>query len=66
MGRPAKAIRPIEKKINIPEDLTVQVDLILWSELEQRVPHGAWSRYIISLIEDDLKRKAEHARKSER
>lgn len=54
MPRPAKAIRPVEKNINIPEDLVAQVDIILWSELEQKVPHGAWARYIEKLIRADL------------
>jgi hypothetical protein len=54
-GRPAKVIRPIEKTINIPEDILARVDLMLYSELEQRVPHGAWSRLITSLLQDWLK-----------
>jgi hypothetical protein len=54
MPKPRKAVRPIEKTINLPETLVVQVDLILWSELEQRVPHGAWARYVQNLIEADI------------
>ena len=54
MGRPKKAIRPIEKNISLPEDICARVDLMLYSELEQRVPHGAWSRYITELIRKDL------------
>ncbi len=56
MGRPKKAIRPVEKNISIPEDLCLKIDLQLFSELEQRVPHGAWSRYITDLIRKDLQR----------
>ena len=59
MPRPAKVDRPVEKSISFPESLCVQVDLILWSELEQRVPHGAWSRYVRALIEADLQRLAQ-------
>jgi hypothetical protein len=54
MARPRKAVRPIEKNISIPEDLVCKVDLRLFSELEGRVPHGAWSRYISGLIRADL------------
>lgn len=54
MGRPKKAIPSIEKKISIPEDVCAVVDLSLWSELEGRVPHGAWSRYITGLIRRDI------------
>lgn len=61
MPRPPKAVRPIEKKINLPEDIVTKVDLILWSDLESRVPHGAWSRYTLNLIERDLKERADAA-----
>ena len=57
MGRPKKAVRPIEKNISLPEDICAQVDLRLFSLLEGRVPHGAWSRYITGLIRQDLSAK---------
>lgn len=57
MPRPSKAIRPVEKTINLPEDLVAKVDLILWSVLEEKVPHGAWARYVQGLIESDLERR---------
>lgn len=56
MGRPRKTIRPVEKNISLPEDLVAKVDLMLFSALEGRVPHGAWSRYISELIQKDLKK----------
>lgn len=59
MGRPKKAIPSIEKNISIPEDLCLRVDLLLHSEVEGRVPHGGWSRYITDLIRRDLKGKQE-------
>jgi hypothetical protein len=59
MGRPKKPIRPIEKNISIPEDICAKVDLRLFSPLEGRVPHGAWSRYITALIRQDLSRGAQ-------
>ncbi len=58
MPRPAKAIRPVEKSISLPEDLCVKVDLLLWSDLEEKVPHGAWARYVQQLVEDDLVKRA--------
>lgn len=54
MGRPKNTIRSIEKNISIPENVVIQVDLKLFSELESRVPHGAWSRYITGLIQADM------------
>ena len=62
MARPKKAIRPIEKTICLPEDLVAAVDLKLFSELEGKVPYGAWQRYVVGLIRDDLaKKESRHA-----
>lgn len=54
MARPSKTDRPQEKNISLPSSLVAKVDLELFSSLEGRVPHGAWARYIIGLIEADL------------
>lgn len=62
MPRAPKADRPVEKTISIPQSICTKVDLILWSELENRVPHGAWSRYIINLIEADLEQRSKGMR----
>lgn len=59
MPKPARVDRPKEKQINLPESLCAQVDLILFSPLEGRVPYGAWSKYIQRLIEQDLSRQQE-------
>lgn len=45
-GRPAKAIRPVEKSVSLPEDLVARVELELWSELEGRVPLGAFAAFV--------------------
>ena len=59
MARPKLTVRPREKTISLPEPLVEEVDRILHSELEGRVPHGEWSRYVSELIlQDLLKRKA--------
>jgi hypothetical protein len=54
MPRPRKAIRPVEKNISLPQDLVLKVDLLLYSELEGKVPFGAWQRYVERLIREDL------------
>lgn len=56
MPRVKNVIRPVEKKISIREDIAAQVDLKLYSELESRVPHGAWSRLVTALLEEWLKK----------
>lgn len=61
MARPRKAIRPIEKNISLPEDIVARVDLELFSEVEGKVPFGAWQRYIEGLIRADLARRGKEA-----
>lgn len=57
-GRPRASVPSIEKNLSLPSDLVTRVDLLLYSELEERVPHGAWARYIARLIKEDLERLA--------
>jgi hypothetical protein len=57
MARPRKTDRPIEKNISLPQSVVVRVELELFSELEGKVPFGAWQRYITRLVEADLSRK---------
>lgn len=54
MGRRKLAIRPREKKISIPEDLADKIDLLLFSQIEQCVPHGAWSKLVENLLRQHL------------
>jgi len=54
MARPKRAIPNIEVKIPLPPDLVARMDLKLFSEVEQRIPYGARSRYITRLVEADL------------
>ena len=54
MARPRKAIPSIEKNISLPCDLVARVDLELYSDLEEKVPFGAWQQYIVQLIRADL------------
>lgn len=56
MPRPRKAIRPLNKKISIPEDIATRVDLQLFSELEGKVPHAAWSELVTGLLKDWLEK----------
>lgn len=56
MGRPAKLDRPVEKSISIPGSIHTRLELLLFSELEGRVPHGAWSKLVEGLLRDYLER----------
>jgi len=57
MARPKKTDRPVEKNISLPQSIVVRVELMLFSELEGRVPFGAWQKYMVSLIEADLAKR---------
>ena len=59
MGRPRKTDRPIEKNISLPQSIVVRVELELFSELEGKVPFGAWQKYIVRLVEADLAKKGQ-------
>lgn len=50
MGRRKNITPSIEKTICLPIDLVVKVDLVLYSELEDRVPFGAWQKLITELL----------------
>lgn len=50
MARPKSAIPRIDKKITLSSDVIDRVDLELFSELEGRVPYGAWAAFIEGLI----------------
>lgn len=65
-GRPRASVPSAEKNLSLPSDLVGRVDLLLFSELEGRVPHGAWSRYIARLIKDDLDRLAQARKEAQR
>ena len=57
MARPRKVTPSVEKTICLARDLVLAVDLELYSELEGRIPFGAWQSYIEALIRDDLARR---------
>lgn len=59
MPRPSKAIKPTEKNISLPSDLVARVDLVLYSDLEHRVPFGAWSKLMEALLMRWLNERAE-------
>lgn len=66
MPKPRRTIRPTQLNVSIPETLRAEVDLRLYSEVERRVPHGAYSAYICRLIEADLSGALQTARERAR
>jgi len=45
------------KKISIDKELIAKVDSLLHSELEGKVPYGAWQAYVTRLIREDFRRR---------
>lgn len=52
MGRPKKTVPPVRFGCCLPSDLNARMEKHLFSEVEERIPHGAKSDFIESLIRD--------------
>ena len=50
MSRPPDILRPVRLHTTLPEDLHAKLTLYLFSESEQRVPKGAYQRFICERI----------------
>ena len=53
-GRQPNPNKSIERKIQFPERLDTELQLLLYSEVEQRVPYGALSRLVVPVMEQFL------------
>jgi len=50
VGRPPNVLRPCKLSIYLPEDLKAKLDLHLFSQLENRIPHGAYSTFMTERV----------------
>lgn len=50
MPRPKSAVPRVDKKITMSSEIVDRVELELFSELEGRVPYGAWAAFVEGLI----------------
>lgn len=55
MARPFKTIRPIMMNISLDEDIHARLKLELYSDLEQKVPHGAQSKLVNKLLKSHFR-----------
>lgn len=55
-GKPL-IIRPTRLETSIPEDLRAKLDLHLQSQVEGRIPKGAYQRFILDLIREFFAKK---------
>lgn len=54
MPRHPDILRPTRLETSLPEDLRARLDLHLYSELEGKVPKGAYQKLIIQLLSEAL------------
>jgi hypothetical protein len=50
MSRPPRADRPVEIHISLPESIHARLSVLLFSPAEGRIPRGAVSAFIETLI----------------
>lgn len=50
MPRKPNIIPSVPLSLMLPMDIRAKVDAILYSDLEQRVPHGAYQKFFLELI----------------
>lgn len=61
MPRRPNIERPVELSLMLPESVRARLDLLLWSEVEHRVPRGAYQRFFVQLINDYFTKLKEDA-----
>jgi hypothetical protein len=52
MARHADIIRPVKLTTTLPEDVRTKLDLFLFSDLEGRIPKGAYQTFLVDRIRD--------------
>jgi len=50
--KPPRIDRPSSLHVTVPESVRVKLDLFLFSELEGRVPQGAYQRFLSEKVEE--------------
>jgi hypothetical protein len=50
--RPPNITRPVKLTTTLPEDIRAKLDLFLYSELEGRVPKGAYQAFFLERIRE--------------
>lgn len=51
-GRPPNVLRPTKLTTNLPEDIRAQLDIHLFSTVEGRIPHGAYSKFLAERVKE--------------
>lgn len=53
-GRPRKVIPSTPLTVRLPMDLKAKIDLVLFSEVEGRIPQGAHQEFFTTMIKEFL------------
>lgn len=61
-----KIIRPVKLTTNLPEDVRAKLDLHLYSEVEGRVPFGAYQRFLVERIQEFFSERRTYLTEEER
>lgn len=56
MARQKNVIPTVEKKLQIAADLCTRMELELYSDVEEKIPYGAQSEFINTLIREHYKK----------
>jgi hypothetical protein len=51
MGRPKNTVRNVRVEAHMPEPLVAKIYATMWSNAEDRVPHGLLSKFMIQASE---------------
>jgi hypothetical protein len=54
VSKTARVDKPTLTRFYLPESLRARVDLLLWSDVESRVPHGAYTELFTRLTREWL------------
>lgn len=57
MSRRKNLIPSIQLNVALPEDIWLKLTSVLFSDLEQRVPHGAYQKYLVDLLRERFESK---------
>ena len=52
MARPPSSIPMVRQNLTIPAEMAARIDLLLFSELEGRVPQGAYQTFFTRLLRE--------------
>lgn len=54
MGKHNLVDKPLLVRFYLPTSYKAKMDFILWSEVEKRVPHGAYTEFLSSIVKKTL------------